>query len=105
MQGNSLMRKENAGRASSSHCSPLTDDLEFLTVSSLDPTPDEIRQWGRKAVDAMADYVGRLREKPVYADTSSAEIREKLESKLPQDGVGFDDLMKAFTETIIPLGR
>ncbi len=74
-------------------------------MSNLDPSPDDFRKWGHQAVDTMADYLSTLREKPLYPDTSSRQIREKLESELPQDGAGFEHLLKAFTETIIPLGR
>ena len=74
-------------------------------MSSLDPSPEDFREWGRKAVDAMADYLAQLREQRLYPDTTSREIRQKLDAALPQEGVGFDHVLKAFTETIVPLGR
>lgn len=71
----------------------------------IDPSTDEIRRWGEAAVDAMANYLGTLRERRVYPQTSSAEIRQKLEATLPREGTSFDNLLATLEETIVPHSR
>ena len=53
----------------------------------------------------MADYLGELRDRPVYCRMSSREIRDRLDATLPAKGSDFDDLLKVFRETIIPFSR
>jgi glutamate/tyrosine decarboxylase-like PLP-dependent enzyme len=71
----------------------------------LDPSEDEIRRWGQSAIAAMAEYLGGIRQRGVYPDTSSAEIRALLERELPLDGAPFDELLTTFRNTIVPLSR
>ena len=72
---------------------------------SLDPGRDDIRRWGNAAVDIMATYLDLLRERPVYPKTTSQEIREKLESSLPEKGVEFDRLLEIFNDVIVATSR
>ena len=60
---------------------------------------------GNAAVDAMADYLASIRDRRVYPQTAAREIREKLESGLPDDGVGFERLLETFLEIIVPMSR
>ena len=53
----------------------------------------------------MADYLGNLRDRRVYRQMSSREIRDRLDAALPTKGVDFDGLLKVFRETIIPFSR
>ena len=71
----------------------------------LDPSENEIRNWGESAIRFMADYLGDLRDRSVYPRTSSREIREKLDAALPNKGSDFDELLKIFRETIVPFSR
>jgi glutamate/tyrosine decarboxylase-like PLP-dependent enzyme len=71
----------------------------------LDPSEDEIRRWGESAVSAMADYLGGIRERRLYPETSSADIRAMLDEELPLEGVSFDELLETFRNTIVPLSR
>src|SRR5213592_1906707 len=71
----------------------------------LDPSADEIRDWGNSVIQLMADYLGDLRDRRVYRRMSSREIRDRLDPKLPTKGIDFDDLLKVFRETIIPFSR
>jgi glutamate/tyrosine decarboxylase-like PLP-dependent enzyme len=73
--------------------------------SALDPSADEIREWGNAAIDAMAGYLDSIRDRPLYPQTSSREIREKLERTLPVEGVGFGRLLETFNEVILPMSR
>src|SRR5213593_4200025 len=71
----------------------------------LDPSADEIRDWGNSVTQFMIDYLGGLRDRPVYRHTSSREIRDGLDPALPTKGTDFDGLLKVFRETIIPFSR
>ncbi len=71
----------------------------------LDPSAEEIRDWGNSVIQLVTDYLGDLRNRRVYRQMSSREIREKLDAALPTKGSDFDGLLKVFRETIIPLSR
>src|SRR5437870_3300268 len=69
------------------------------------PSADEIRDWGNSVTQFMIDYLGGLRNRPVYRHTSSREIRDGLDPVLPTKGIDFDALLKVFRENIIPFSR
>src|SRR5215831_3880795 len=71
----------------------------------LEPSADEIREWGNSVTQFVMEYLGGLRNRPVYRRTSSCEIRSGLDSKLPIKGTDFDSLLKVFRETIVPFSR
>src|SRR5215831_1123742 len=71
----------------------------------LEPSADEIREWGNSVTQFIIEYLGDLRDRPVYRHTPSHEIRSQLESKLPMKGTDFDSLLKVFRETIVPFSR
>jgi aromatic-L-amino-acid/L-tryptophan decarboxylase len=71
----------------------------------LEPSAEEIRDWGNSVIRLMADYLGGLRDRRVYGHMSSREIRDRLDAALPTKGSDFDDLLKVFRETIIPFSR
>src|SRR5881227_3508389 len=71
----------------------------------LDPTPDEIGDWGNSVIQLMAEYLGGLRDHKVYRHISSREIRDSLDPALPTKGIDFDALLKIFRENIVPFSR
>jgi len=71
----------------------------------LDPSADETRAWSNSVIELMADYLGDLRDRPVYRQMSSREIRDRLDPALPIKGSDFDGLLTVFRETIIPFSR
>src|SRR5947199_5165593 len=71
----------------------------------LDPSADEIRAWGNSVTHFVTDYLSELRDHPVYRRTSSREIRNGLDSKLPIKGTEFDSLLKIFHDKIVPFSR
>src|SRR5438046_4808614 len=71
----------------------------------LDPSAHEIRDWENSVIQFMIEYLGHLGDRPVYRQTSSREIRSRLDSKLPIKGTDFNGLLKVFRETIIPFSR
>src|SRR5438128_1254334 len=71
----------------------------------LDPSADEIRDWGNSVMRLVADYFGELRDRRVYRHISSREIRDRLDAALPTKGIEFDELLKVFRETVVPFSR
>ena len=71
----------------------------------LDPSADEIRDWGNSVVEFMADYHASLRDGKVYRRMSSCEIRDRLDPVLPTKQTDFEGLLNVFRETIIPFTR
>ena len=71
----------------------------------LDPSADEMRNWGNSVMQLMTEYLGDLRDHRVYGRMSSREIRGRLDSALPTKGIDFDGLLKVYRETIIPFSR
>src|SRR5438046_2485535 len=71
----------------------------------LDPSADEIRDWGESAIQLMIGYLGDLRDRPVYRHMFSRRIRNRLDAALPTKGTDFDGLLKVFREDIIPFSR
>src|SRR5437660_10170746 len=71
----------------------------------LDPTPDEIGDWGNSVIQLMAEYLGGLRDHKVYRHISSREIRDSLDPALPTKGTDFDALLQVFRDNIIPFSR
>src|SRR5919106_1380467 len=74
-------------------------------MDMLEPSAEEIRDWGNSIIQFMSKYLGDLRDRPVYRQTSSREIRSGLDSKLPIKGNDFDSLLKVFRDTIVPFSR
>lgn len=71
----------------------------------LEPSDEEMRDWGNSVTQFMIEYLGGLGDRPVYRHTSSREIRSGLDSNLPSKGTDFDSLLKVFRETIVPFSR
>jgi aromatic-L-amino-acid/L-tryptophan decarboxylase len=71
----------------------------------LEPSADDIHDWGNSVTQFIIEYLGGLRDHPVYRHTSSREIRSGLDSSLPIKGTNFDALLKVFRDTIIPFSR
>jgi len=71
----------------------------------LDPSADEIRDWGNSVIQLMSDYLGNLRDRGVYRHMFSGRIRDRLDATLPTKGTDFDGLLRVFREDIIPFSR
>jgi len=71
----------------------------------LDPSPEQIRYWGNAAVELIADYFSTIRDRRLYPSTSSRQIRERLDSSLPEEPATFDELLHTFRNTLIELSR
>src|SRR5438132_1936825 len=71
----------------------------------LDPSADEIRDWGNSVIQLMTDYLCNLRDRGVYCHMFSRRIRDRLDATLPTEGTDFDGLLRVFRENIIPFSR
>src|SRR6516164_10140257 len=71
----------------------------------LDPSAEQIRDWGNSVIQLMSDYLGNLRDRGVYRHMFSRRIRDRLDATLPTKGTDFDSLLNVFREDIIPFSR
>ena len=71
----------------------------------LDPSTEQIRDWGDSVIRLMSEYFRDLRGRKVYRAMSSGEIRDQLDSALPAEGAEFDQLLEVFRETVLPFCR
>ncbi|PYJ54265.1 MAG: pyridoxal-dependent decarboxylase [Verrucomicrobia bacterium] len=74
-------------------------------MEMLDPSADEIRDWGNSVIQLMTDYLCNLRDRGVYCHMFSRRIRDRLDATLPTEGTDFDGLLRVFREDIIPFSR
>ena len=63
-------------------------------MTMLDPSDDEMRNWGNSVIQLMTDYLRDIRDHRVYGRISSREIRDRLDSALPTKGIDFDAGLK-----------
>jgi len=71
----------------------------------LDSSPEQIRSWANAAVELITEYLATIRNRPVYPQTSSRQIRERLNSSLPEEPTTFHELLHTFRNTLIELSR
>ena len=83
----------------------INDSKNLSPAHLLDPSPEQIRSWANAAAELMAEYLGTIRNRPVYPHTSSRQIRGYLDSSLPEEPVNFDELLHTFRNTLIELSR
>src|SRR5438876_9880994 len=83
----------------------INDSKEVSLAHLLDPSPEQIRSWANAAVEVMAEYLGTIRDRCVYPSTSSGQIRERLDSSVPEEPVNFDELLHTFRDTLLELSR
>ena len=83
----------------------INDSKNLSPAHVLDPSPEQIRSWANAAVELMAEYLGTIRNRPVYPHTSSCQIREHLDSSLPEEPTTFHELLHIFDDTLIELSR
>lgn len=74
-------------------------------MDPLDPSPEEIRRIGNAAVEAMANYLGSIRDRRLYPQTTAAQIRARLDRALPQEGVEFEHLLDSFRDVVVEMSR
>ena len=71
----------------------------------LEPSPEQIRQWTAAAADLLADYLGKVRERPIYPSTNSRQIRDRLDRTFPVEGTQFEGLLEMVEDVLLPFSR
>ena len=72
--------------------------LNGESFSALDPSAEKIRRWGNAAVETMTSYLASIRDQRVYPQTTSRQIREKIDRALPTEAVDFERLLDNFRD-------
>ena len=65
-------------------------------------TPQQFREFGRAAVDWIADYYENIEKLPVFSQVKPGEIREHLPQKAPHGPETFDAILEDITKIIVP---
>src|SRR6185312_10786257 len=65
-------------------------------------SPDEFREYGRKAVDWIADYLEQVESFPVLSSVEPGAVRAALPAEPPERGEPFDALLKDMDEIVLP---
>ena len=65
-------------------------------------SPDEFREYGRRTVDWIADYLERIESFPVLSPARPSEIRAALPAEPPERGEPFDALLRDMDEIVLP---
>ena len=84
---------------------PVVSNAKLPSFPLLDPPPDEIRRIANAAVELMAEYLGTIRARRLYPDTSSREIREQLDRSLPAEPTDFEQLLDVIRKPLLEFSR
>lgn len=64
--------------------------------------PDEIRRWGYKIVDRIADYFEHIEDYPVQSQSEPGDILNILPLEAPVRGESLEQILKDFDKMILP---
>ncbi len=67
-----------------------------------DMTPEELRRWGREAVDWVANYLETVEERPVLSQVQPGDIRRRLPGSAPDKGESMDAIFADLDDVIMP---
>ncbi len=65
-------------------------------------SPDEFREYGRKAVDWIADYLERVESFPVLSQAEPGSVRAALPAEPPERGEPFDAVLRDMDDVVLP---
>lgn len=65
-------------------------------------SPDEFREYGRQAVDWIADYYERIESFPVLSQVVPGEIRAALPDAAPERGEPFEGVLRDLDDILLP---
>ncbi|MBK8975550.1 MAG: aminotransferase class V-fold PLP-dependent enzyme [Planctomycetes bacterium] len=69
---------------------------------TLDPSPEEMRRIGQRAVDRIVADRAALRDARVFTEPDAAALRELLAEPLPRQGLGLDATLDRFFDVVLP---
>ena len=67
-----------------------------------DMTPEELRRWGREAVDWVANYLETIEKRPVLSQVQPGDIRRRLPGSAPEAGESMDAILADLDDVIMP---
>ena len=67
-----------------------------------DMTPEELRRWGREAVDWVANYLETVEKRPVLSQVQPGDIRRRLPDSAPDTGESMDAILADLDDVIMP---
>lgn len=73
--------------------------------SALDPSAEQIRDMGGRAVEWIAAHHESIGDLPISPRTSAAALKELLAEPLPAEGRDFADLLRVFRDVVVPGSR
>ncbi|MET7806068.1 pyridoxal phosphate-dependent decarboxylase family protein [Micromonospora chersina] len=73
--------------------------------SALDPSAEQIRDMGGRAVEWVIAHHDSIRDLPIAPRTSAAALRRALAEPLPVEGRDFTDLLSVFRDVVVPGSR
>src|SRR5690606_2318120 len=65
-------------------------------------TPDELRQWGHRVVDWVADYHAAIEKHRVVPDVKPGDVRSWLPPRPPERPEPFDDVLADLDRVVLP---
>src|ERR1700761_25419 len=65
-------------------------------------SPDEFREYGRKPVDWIADYLERVESFPVLSQAEPGSVRAALPAEPPERGEPFDAVLRDMDDVVLP---
>ena len=65
-------------------------------------SPEQFRKEGKKIIDWIADYYEQIEDYPVLSQVKPGDIINSLPDAAPQQGEGFDEMIKDLNEKILP---
>src|SRR6185295_7978727 len=71
----------------------------------LEPSSEEMRALVSRAMDRIVAYVEGLPTEPVSSKAHSAELARSLAAHIPEDGVGFDQILSTVFDRAITQGH
>lgn len=63
---------------------------------------EEFRKHAHTMVDWMADYMDRVEDYPVRAQTAPGDIAGRLPSEAPENGEAMDEIFADFKSIVVP---
>src|SRR5262249_46233113 len=70
-----------------------------------EPAGKGIGRRAKGAVEFMAKYLGTIRDRRLYPQTTSRQIREQLDRSLPAEATDFEQLLDVIRKPLIELSR
>jgi hypothetical protein len=71
-------------------------------VRSYHMSPDEFQKWGYAVVDWLTQYQRNVATYPVLSPLQPGELFSKLPSTAPQQGEGFEAILRDLNSAILP---